>query len=304
MNKREREKLENALLQKEFQETKKRNTADYFKHHAKRHIEWLKELVRAYKAKNSFPLLPSLLAEYYTNSRDIETALLMTICIKWDSDSVYRQVQELKKILGDTPYLWLRNGEYKTLGLPRNQHKKVEGSRAAKFWKVSQIAESICHMCEGEDGFLTFEDAFTKANNLPTVADNLCVEYSLGEKLYKGRLLDLVFRTTDGVGRGMWSVPDGYKLLCPYSKDIGQFLKTWFPFYYTKDNLFPFDEAVSLFGFDRDYDFFYAYLGWKELCKRNPEGCAFYVRKYSSWYKNGSEPRPCIWRETLPEIIF
>ena len=42
MNKREREKLENALLQKEFQETKKRNTADYFMYHAKRHIEWRK----------------------------------------------------------------------------------------------------------------------------------------------------------------------------------------------------------------------------------------------------------------------
>lgn len=304
MKKKELEKIEKALEEQHYRDLRRKNNVEYFKNTTTHHLEWFRNLIGVYKERGVFPIMPSLITEYYTNRRDKEAALLITMCVKWGGDSAFNHVQDLKKILGESPYLWLRKGGYKSLALPRNQEGIIEGSRSTRYWKISHIASYLNNLCKGEDGFLPFEEAFTKENLLPKVVDEISVYFSLGEKYYRGRLMDMTFRTNDGIGKGLWSIPDGYQLLCPYSRDIGQFLKTWFPSYFGKENLFTFDEAVSVFGLERDYDFFYAYLAWKELCKRNPEECKKYVSKYSDWYGNGTIKRPCQWRKVQPEISF
>jgi len=300
MKRKERKALEEALRQQHELEMRKKNIIDYFLFYSRYHIEWMKDLVSAYKRRGEFPLMPSLLADYYTNSRDIETALLMTISIRWNSANVYRQVQDMKRIIGNSPYLWLRNGDYKILGLPRNQYDSIDGYSCCRLWKVSRIADRLSELCKGSEGFSAFEEVFNGSESLPKFAENLCVEYELGEKRYRGRVLDIVFRTSDGIGKGLWSLPDDYHLRCPYTRDIELFLKMCFPSYHVR--LFSFDDAVSLFGFERDSDFFYAYLGWKDLCRRNPEKCNLYAKKYSSWYRVGANNSPWVWRTSLPEI--
>lgn len=304
MSRHEDEKLEIALLLLENAEIKKKNIIDFFSIFAKYHVAFIKEIAEKYKKRDEYPLMPTLLAEYYTNTRDIEFALLMTVCMKWDRN-VYKQVQDMKRIIGDQPYLWLRNEEYKSLGLPRNQERIVDGYRRAQLWKVSQYAQHIYDLCAESDGFLTFEDAFCNMS-LPDVIDRLSEEFDFGERGYRGRMLDLVFRTDDGIGKGLWHIPEGYCVRCPITKEIASFVKLWLPEYHVthkKDALFTFDEAVRLYGFEKDCDFFYAWLGWKELCRRNPNECSRYVTLYQKRYNDGNLLKERYWLSNTHGIV-
>lgn len=316
MNYREQRKLDRAMHKVEVFNQKKKNKSEYFKDYAKHHIAWIKELAYKYKERGVFPLMPTLISEYYSNRRDQEFALLIAACMKWDSENIYRQVQSVKKILGEQPYLWFRNQEYKSLGLPRNQDTKVEGYRRANYWKLSQFAQRIYELCYNGDGFLPFEEVFNK-NYLPDVIENMIEDFDFGDRKFRGRMLDVVFRTADGIGKGLWSVPDGYKVLCPVNQEIKEFLATWVPEYKaygrganvyksrgSDGSLFTFDEAVSFYEFEEESDFLYAFLGWQELCKRKPYECGVYIAKYQVWYNRGVYKKPYEWRNIQPEIDF
>lgn len=306
MRKSEQERLEKALKKTERAEIRRKNAINFFKTYGKHHIAWMKELVQKYKERGEFPFFPTILADYYTNKRDKEVALLMSACIKWDSETVFKQVRSMKNILGDSPYLWLRNQEYKALGLPRNQETKVEGYRRAHYWKVSQYAHRIYELCDDTEGFVPFEEVFNILN-LPSFIDRLCSEFDFGEQGYRGRMIDMALRTKDGVGKGLWSIPDGYKVLCPISPEMSKFAQIWLPEYKKQKKAayyLTYDEAISLYEFDNETDFLYAYFGWKELCKTNPTACGLYAAKYPAWYKIGAIKFPCEWREIQPEIVF
>lgn len=306
MKKNELVKLEKALKKVRNAEYRRKNAIDFFKNYGKHHIAWMNALVQKYKERGEYPFFPTIIADYYTNRRDKEVALLMTACIKWDSKTVFKQVRSMRSILGDSPYLWLRNQEYKVLGLPRNQEIKVEGYRRGHFWKVSQFAQRLYDICDSQEGFLPFEQVFNEIN-LPTFIDNLCSEFDFGEIGYRGRMIDMALRINNGIGKGLWSIPNGYKVFCPITPEMSKFAQIWLPeFKKQKSNRFSitYDEAVSMYGFYEDTDFLYAYLGWNELCKTNPTACGLYTAKYPAWYKIGAVKYPCEWREIQPNIEF
>lgn len=47
------------------------------------------------------------------------------------------------------------------------------------------------------------------------------------------------------------------------------------------------DDAISLFGLERNCDILYAFLAYKELQKINPRECSKYATTYLRWYENG-----------------
>ena len=72
--------------------------------------------------------------------------------------------------------------------------------------------------------------------------------------------------------------------------------------------LFGFDEAVKMFRFENDYDFFYFYLAWEELSRRNPRECSRYASIYMKRYNEGSFLVKANWfgktKGIVPKIDF
>lgn len=306
MNKSEQERLEKALKKIQNAEYKRKSTIDFFRDYGKHHIAWMKELVYKYKKRGEYPFFPTIIADYYTNKRDKEVALLMTACIKWDSETVFKQVRSMRNILGDSPYLWLRNQDYKALGLPRNQETKVDGYRRGHYWKVSQFAQKIYDLCDEHGGFLSFEQVFTDIH-LPSFIDRMCKEFDFGGQGYRGRMIDMALRIDNGIGKGIWSIPDGYNVLCPVTPEMSVFVQNWLPEFKKQKNArfnLTYEDAVSLYDFDSDTDFLYAYLGWNELCRKHPTECGLYAAKYPVWYKMAAVKHPFEWRRIQPIIDF
>ena len=108
----------------------------------------------------------------------------------------------------------------------------------------------------------------------------------------------MIAAVSDGFGLGLWSV-DPSELKSPLSSDLRTFLGTFFPDYKRYGTV---DDAINKFGFDRDCDFFYAFLAYKELQKRNPKVCSDFATTYLRWYLIGAMKKPYQMREILPKI--
>jgi hypothetical protein len=109
------------------------------------------------------------------------------------------------------------------------------------------------------------------------------------------------------MGIGLWRI-DNQKLKCPESVGTRKFLQLWLPMSCRRGSLFTFDEGVKLMGMNRDSDFFYAYLGWQELCRRNPKGCSRYSTVYNKRYTERNLLKEKYWvngRDAIvPNILF
>jgi hypothetical protein len=93
---------------------------------------------------------------------------------------------------------------------------------------------------------------------------------------------------------------------CPVNGDVKTFMLKWFPDF--KMKLWTWDEAVRLFGFEKDTDFFYAYLAYKELCQVQPTACSKYLARYTGRWESGRTYKARDWtikvRGIFPEIRF
>ncbi len=114
---------------------------------------------------------------------------------------------------------------------------------------------------------------------LTYILEDCCVS----NYFYKLRLLLMVLGTSDGFGHDLWEIPNN-ELQCPHAFGIRDFVLTWFQDYRRIGHL---DDAISLFGFERNCDFLYAFIAYKELQKINPRECSKYASTYLRWYENG-----------------
>ena len=110
----------------------------------------------------------------------------------------------------------------------------------------------------------------------------------------------MVLGTSDGFGLDIWKIPNN-ELLCPNAFGIRDFIKTWFPDYRRIGHV---DDAVRLFGFEKDCDFLYAFFAYKELQKTNPRVCGEYATTYLRWYDAGIKKAEYLWKGILPKIPF
>lgn len=89
---------------------------------------------------------------------------------------------------------------------------------------------------------------------------------------------------------------------CPITKEVRSLLKTFSPDYMRLGA----DDAVRLFGFERDCDVFYAALAWKDYQRRKPKESSRLVTLYNRRYKDSNILVGKYWygrrRGILPEI--
>ena len=296
-----------------MEKVRKKNISDYFLKYSHAVRPWLKELAEKYKAKGEFPLMPiQILPSYYNSVQDKEIAAFVALLIP-ETENVLKNIGEFRLMLGEGPWEWFKNRGFVRLGIGRVQDRRTGG---VMNWKIAKLMDRLwdnCHILSYEiptigckETFIRpigFEiDLIAKAQQCSyfDVLTNQVEDCGVVDYFYKLRLLLMIAATSDGFGLGLWSV-DPSELKSPLTSDLRTFLRTWFPDYRRYGSL---DDAIHLFGFERDCDFFYAWLGYKELQKRNPKVCSKFATTYLRWYEIGARKKPFEFREILPKIDF
>jgi hypothetical protein len=291
----EKERLSRRAKFEERRSLQKKVATDFFLCFSSLHRPWLKELAAWYKAKGEFPLFPTFIADYYTDPKDKEIALFSSLLMS-DNDRVYEQVQDMRSLITEHPYKWFTERGFVSLSLGANQQKALVGYRLCRYWKIAYLMNWLYGLANGSKEQGTFEKHFTH-DTKDSLEELKKLELHIGD--FRLRFLSLVLRTSDGFGAGLWNSCQSL-VRCPLTESVKEFLTMWFPDYHTRG--LTEDEAIGQFGFERDCDFFYAMLAWKELCRKKPKECKLYARKYRTWYDLGCRKKKSRWNGIIPEI--
>lgn len=257
---------------------RKKVVSNFFVEFSRFHRKWLTELTMAYKAKGRFPVVPcSVLPQYYSDRKDMEVAAVMALLIKDDSKSM-THVREFRKMMGEHPATWLYERRFISFSFGDVAWHCTGG---VKNWRIAKFADLLYDI----------KDIASQKELLRTpIVEVFGAE--AGEKL---RTLFLVMCTEDGVGLGLWQ-HELTGLKCPLRKDVLKFLELWLPDY---RKYMDADEAIGLFDFEWDSDFFYACMAWKDLCRRKPLECSRYSKRYYCNYNLGRLMKPHLWAEMI-----
>lgn len=295
---RRKSKVDRATRLNERKEIRQKNIVDYFQNMSRHHREWLKKLSQDYKEKADFGIHAFILADYYHKPEDKVIALFASLLVS-DNDNIRKQVDHLRRLITNEPYQWFVSREFVTLSMGRNQNKRIEGS-AVFFWQLSRLFERIYEIQEQEGDM---ESAVLQTmrmhgcsafNALTFYLADLGIITDMWWKL--NFLLIRLFRK-DGLGMELWG-SGNEPLMCPYNRGVREFVETWFPDFRRVE--LSAQKCIRYFGFDDEVDFFYAYLGYKELQRRKPEECGYCATRYRSWYDCGFNPKPSRWKTIIP----
>jgi hypothetical protein len=282
---------------------RQKNIRDYFLQYSQAVRPWLIELAEKYKAKGEFPLMPiQILPSYYTDVRDKEIAAFVALLIP-ETDNVLKNIGEFRLMLGESPWEWFKNRGFVRLGIGKVQDKRTGG---VFNWKIAKMMDRLwgegCGITATYTAFGQAIKKFAERHRCSyfDVQTYIFEDCGVGYYEYKLRLFLLILSTSDGFGLGLWSV-DQSELKCPHTSDLRTFVSTWFPDYRRFGSI---DDAIHEFGFERDCDFFYCYLGYKELQKRNPKACSEFATTYLKWYEIAARKKPFQFREILLPIEF
>lgn len=298
--KRKATKEEKKAIRSKKRETKKRNAfyrkqvfAKAFAQFARYHLVWMHELKDKWLEQADLGIRPELLADYYTDKRDKEIALLASLLIT-TGEKCYQRVQQYRDILGGHPWEWFKNREF------ANRQDVWVGERARLFkffheWWVE------CFKYESYDSIEQCVTGHTDDGALSCYEVMMRLVESYGWKIPKIRIahLLLVLSHSDGLGEGLWGISrDDVDI--PVTMALNAFLRIWMPdsFRYGKP-----DECMGLFGMD-SVDFYYCYLAYEELKFYRPKECGRYASYYQGGYARHTLNNSYDWRIRFPKIIF
>ena len=302
------------LNRKEREEVRKKNIGEYFLTYSQALRPWLIGLGERYKERlradgkasdtAAVPLMPmQILPSYFERKADKEVAAFVGLLIP-ETENVVENVGLFRELLGQNPWEWLRNREFIRLGMGTMKNKKTG---TVENWRIAKLCDRLWWECcgHGEETDIeqmVFEIAQMQHCPYFDVLTYLVEDCGVGNYFYKLRLLLMILACTDGFGLGLWEIPPEKRrslLLCPHTSDLRTFLQTWFPDYRRYGTM---DDAISLFGLERDCDFLYCLLAYKELQKKSPKICGKFATTYQRWYEIGARKKPYQFREILPRV--
>ena len=271
-----KEKREREERKQQIREIRRKVVADFWYSFTKHFRPWLYELTEKYKERGDFPLMSAwLLPSYYTDPKDIEIAAIASKLIK-DDDKLLQRVEAFRELMGECPSDWYYNREFVYLSMGKTQEQRTAGVLNVK---IAEFFSNLYDRCK--EGF-----------------SPLC-----GCDDDQERLIRLVLGTSGGFGKGVWTIMP-YDLKCPLTKPVMSLLRTFFPDYARMHNI---DDAINLFGFEKDCDFFYAALAYQELQRRKPKECSRLATVFQKRYSEENMLSFNYWggnKAILPKIDF
>lgn len=267
------------------------------------HREWLRELVSKYKERGEYPVFPTQIVDYYPEKADKEIAIFAAFCMNWENGNELEQIASLRRIMGEHPSAWFTDRGFATMSIGREMNQSIEGYVEGKYWKVAKVFDMLYQKCSDGKGVRYPSDVF-KRISFESFCKDVATTCNITNIGYKQGVVEVVLRTSDGIGRGLWSTLH-IDSFCPRTDALVAYLRTWFPHWSSR--LWSWDEAIGLFGLEHAYDFFYAYHAHKELERIDPDGCRKYLQRYQSRWKNQQIFSRKYWlgcQRIAPEINF
>ena len=306
-----KEKLERAFRLQEEAAVRKKNVGEYFVRFSGRFLlPWLHRLADGYKERRTVPAHPlALLPLHYASREDREVAAFAALLLP-TTDKMFEYIEEFRMMMGESPWRWFESRGFIVGSLGDDQNRRTGG---IENWRIARLMDRMWSSCSfsarapiGKDvdfvrpiGDVVCQRAKAQLCSRFDVLATMLQDCFVGEYFFKLRLLLMVLSCDDGFSLGLWDEdPQGVK--CPISRDVSQFLRTWFP---DRRRYGSEDEAIRLFGFERDCDFFYAYLAYEELQKRSPLECSRLATCYLRWYDGDIRKKPFVWQSLLPEVV-
>lgn len=297
------------VIGNEIADIRKKNVADYFKDFSRLHREWLQTLADSVKERGEFGIHKFMLADYYEIPKDKELALMASLIVSENGD-ILQQVGHLRELLGDSPTNMYNSRSFVRFGTGRNRDKRINGSQQP-MWKLANVLSRVWdieHPTVGGYAPTVWKDKTdfesevlqtmrTTRTNAFGALTYFLSDIGVGQFHWNLNFLALRLFRCDGLGMSLWGRGDE-ELLCPWNSELTLFLKTWFPDY---RRVGSHDFAVKQFELRDDLDFFYAWLGYKELQKKKAKECSKLATTYRNWYDSGVKRKPYQWREILPE---
>lgn len=286
--------------------------SDYFQNYSRYHRIWMQELADRVKDRGEFGIHKFMLADYYQHPKDKELALFASLVVS-ENDNIIMQVEHLGELLTDNPTEWYRNRGFVRLGINSERSKYIRGSRQP-YWRLANVM-ARCWDIEhptvpGNSPTIWKDRTDLESEVLQTMRTThtnpfgaftyYLTDVGVGQFIWSLNFLALRLFRNSGLGMGLWGTGNE-ELMCPWNSELSLFLKTWFPDYRRVGS--P-EQCVKLFELDDDVDFFYAWLGYKELQKRSPKICREYATTYQRWYEMGVNKKPYRFRRILPEITI
>jgi len=263
------------------------------------HRAWLHELVEKYKERGMYPVFPTQIGDYYADPKDKDIAILSALCMDWDGREL-EQIASMRGLMGASPWEWFTRREFVILSTGRVMNTVMDGSRDRRYWEIAKLFDILYDICRIGTEIRRPSEVFRRMT-LGGLCDRCADIFHISHVEYKRDVIELVFRSSDAIGRGLWPI-SRHGIRCPRMGKVSTYLRTWFPDW--KDAMWTFEEAVRLFGLENDYDFFYAYLAHKELGELHPLECSRYAGAYQAWFGKQLLKPKYRWQGVLPEIEF
>lgn len=297
--KRKRGKMSDAIREK-IALTKSRNSAycrnaifKFYKEFSTFHVDWMKRLKNAFLSINDFGIRPELLADYYTDIRDKEIALLASLIVPF-GDKCLPTVMSLRSTMGETPWEWFKNrGFYNATGLNRMMSANL-----------FTLLDSWWEECFKFGSYDSIEKCVASKSELYGIS-----LLNVIEKISKGKmktishmrmaLFLLICSHSDGLGQGLWNIPRE-RVILPITGGLKGFLQTWLPDFTRVGS--P-DECVSLFDMDT-IDFYYCHLAYERLKICRPKECSQYASFFHNAYTHRVKYNQKKWESMFPTIDF
>ena len=258
-------------------EIKKAAITKFFMNFTQWHRPFIQELADRYKERGIYPFMPIYaLPAMYQDRRDAEVAGYASLLVK-DDEKRGERIEDIRHMLGESPWEWFEQRKFVLLSVGSEQEKRTAG---IVNWRIAELFDKL-------HGKVMMH----RINLLRFLVDG-----------WKARLLLMVLGTSDGMGLGVIHLPE-CRILCPDSPEVVKFARLWLPELWKTDGGFTFDEAVRMYGLKRDVDFFYAYLGWQELCRRKPKECKRYLTLYQKRYDEGNMLGEKYWVKGRDSIV-
>ena len=267
---------------------------------------WFLELVSTYKERGEFIVLPTFIEGYYDDRRDKEIALFSTLCMSWAKDA-YPQVQDMRRLMGDSPWEWFTQRLFTTISVGREQDNKLEGCNT-RYWQIARLFDKLWSLWRKKGRPESLSKCFRARSSengtsqMETFAVEACKACECNRySSYKENVIEMVLRASDGLGISLWNNSKA-DVRCPRNADIRRFLKIWVGDY--SQGYWDFDATIRWFGFERDTDFFYLWMAWQRLSRLRPKECSRFATVFYGRYKEGRKAAPSYWNNYLPTIIF
>jgi len=252
----------------------------FFMEFVRHHTIWLRELVEKYKARGEYPVFPTQIIDYYPDNADKQVAAFAAFCMKWGNGREIEQMASMRELMGDHPAQWLASREFAAISVGRLQMSHIDGYNNGFYWKVAKVFDLLYDECKDGREMRLPSEVFSRSRYMDYVkrVGETC---EINDIDYIGAVVELVMRTKDGIGRGLWRAVD---VPCPESRELHVYMHKWFPYWGT--HMWTWREAVSMFRLEHDYDFFYAMLAHKEFARQQPVACRRYATRFRSrWDK-------------------